>query len=270
MKLTTKTTKEQLVKFLGANARKVKNADKDLYDEMNYASKMLKKDEKKVTKKDLMDLSKAVIKLLGDKVNDPNNMPLKVVAEASVKKKAPKEEVVAEIEVPKKETKKKLTKKTTKKVAPKKVEEPKVKALKAIDSEKMLQLAEMFPESFEVDGVTYDRAKDINSMEDLFNALQNGEVIVFAYYWTKRHLRQFPYFNDYLGRPKEFKHDLDLATTLHVSEELKVSYQVSAYTEAVYTILPGDFEEEDGLRTAGGIEFQIYRQLIDEETTEEE
>ena len=43
------------------------------------------------------------------------------------------------------------------------------------------------------------------------------------------------------------------------------------YTEAIYTILPTDFEEVDGLRMAGGIEYQLYRKVVDEEqeTTEE-
>lgn len=48
MKITTKTTKEQLKSFLGANAKAVKTADKDLFDQIAYADKMAKKDDSKV------------------------------------------------------------------------------------------------------------------------------------------------------------------------------------------------------------------------------
>ena len=89
--------------------------------------------------------------------------------------------------------------------------------------------------------------------------MNKDEEIVFAYYWTKRHLKQFSYFGGWLGQPKSFDNDLDLATAIYVSDEKKVSYQVSMYTEAIYTILPTDFEETDGVRVAGGIEYQIYR-----------
>ena len=259
MKLTTKTTKEQLKTFLGVNASAVKKADKDLYDELVYADKMLRKDEKKVTRKDLMDLAKAVTKVLGDVVKTPSE-PLKVVAETSVKKKvAPKEDTVEE------KPKKKLAKKTTPKKATIKKDEQQVKAIKITDSERQIQLAEMFPKTFtsgdEKTGVQkYELAEDIKTMKDLYNALINKEeTIVFAYYWSKRHLRQFPYFGSWLGQPESFEHDLDLATAMYVSEELKVAYQVSSFTEAVYTILPNDFKEVDGVRVAGGIEFQIYR-----------
>lgn len=262
MKLTTKTTKEQLKKFLGANVSKVRRKDKDLFDQIAYADKMIKKDERKVTRKDLMDLAKAVIKLLGDKVVDPDAQSnLKVVAETSVKKKVstPKDEVATtvEVEVPKKDTKKKLT---SKKKAPKvDKKEEEVKPLKAIDSEKLSQLAEMFPKTVTVGDSKYKLAEDIKTMEDLYNALNNEEEIVFAYYWTKRHLRQFPYYGGLLGQPKSFDHDLDLATCIYVSDEQKVAYQVSMYTEALYAIIPSDFKDEDGVRIANGIEFQIYR-----------
>ena len=122
-----------------------------------------------------------------------------------------------------------------------------------------MQLAEAFPTKIKVGDDIYELAEDIKTMEDLFKALNADEDIVFAYYWTKRHLKQFDYFSRWLGQPKSFDNDLDLATCIYVSDEQKVSYQVSMYTEAVYTILPEDLEETEGVRVAGGIEFQIYR-----------
>ena len=92
MKITTKTTKEQLKSFLGANAKAVKTADKDLFDQIAYADKMAKKDDSKVTRKDLVDLVKSVISLLGDKCVEPalaqEKAPATPQAENSVKKLA--------------------------------------------------------------------------------------------------------------------------------------------------------------------------------------
>ncbi len=256
MKITTKTTKGELKKFLGDNASAVKRKDKDLFDRLVYADKMLKKDEKKVTRKDLCDLAKDVMTLLGDKVRDSSNTPPLAVVENSVKKSAPKNKVADEVattEEPKKPTKKTLNKK---KSTPKED-----KVVSETPTEKSIELATMFPKKFKVDDVTYEIAKDIKTMNDLFKAIENEEEIVFAFYWTKRHLKQFPYFEGTFGQPEFFEHDLDLASLLYVSDEKKVAYPISVYTEALYMVLPEDLIEEDGLRMSKGIEFQIYRPI---------
>ena len=280
MKITTKTTKEQLKSFLGANAKAVKTADKDLFDQIAYADKMAKKDDSKVTRKDLVDLVKSVIALLGDKCVEPalaqEKAPATPQAENSVKKLAKgvskkqetKEETSSE-ESGESEKTAEETQGAEEKKAPKKSlggkKKPATKKEGVTDlepttsSDKAVQLAKMFPKTIEVGDAKYELAEDIKTLEDLYEALNKDEEIVFAYYWTKRHLKQFDYFMGWLGQPKSFDNDLDLATAIYVSDEKKVSYQVSMYTEAVYTILPTDFEEVDGVRVAGGIEFQIYR-----------
>ena len=280
MKITTKTTKEQLKSFLGANAKAVKTADKDLFEQIVYADKMAKKDDSKVTRKDLVDLVKSVIKLLGDKCVEPalaqEKAPATPQAENSVKKLAKgvskkqetKEETSSE-ESGESEKTAEETQGAEEKKAPKKSlsgkKKPATKKEGVTDlepttsSDKAVQLAKMFPKTIEVGDTKYELAEDIKTLEDLYEALNKDEEIVFAYYWTKRHLKQFDYFMGWLGQPKSFDNDLDLATAIYVSDEKKVSYQVSMYTEAVYTILPTDFEEVDGVRVAGGIEFQIYR-----------
>ena len=280
MKITTKTTKEQLKSFLGANAKAVKTADKDLFDQIAYADKMAKKDDSKVTRKDLVDLVKSVIALLGDKCVEPalaqEKAPATPQAENSVKKLAKgvskkqetKEESSSE-ESGESEKTAEETQGAEEKKAPKKSlsgkKKPATKKEGVTDlepttsSDKAVQLAKMFPKTIEVGDAKYELAEDIKTLEDLYEALNKDEEIVFAYYWTKRHLKQFDYFMGWLGQPKSFDNDLDLATAIYVSDEKKVSYQVSMYTEAVYTILPTDFEEVDGVRVAGGIEFQIYR-----------
>lgn len=280
MKITTKTTKEQLKSFLGANAKAVKTADKDLFDQISYADKMAKKDDSKVTRKDLVDLVKSVIALLGDKCVEPalaqEKAPATPQAENSVKKLAKgvskkqetKEDTSSE-ESGESEKTAEETQGAEEKKAPKKSlsgkKKPATKKEGVTDlepttsSDKAVQLAKMFPKTIEVGDAKYELAEDIKTLEDLYEALNKDEEIVFAYYWTKRHLKQFDYFMGWLGQPKSFDNDLDLATAIYVSDEKKVSYQVSMYTEAVYTILPTDFEEVDGVRVAGGIEFQIYR-----------
>lgn len=279
MKITTKTTKEQLKNILGANVKAVKSQDKNLYDRIAYADKVAKTDDSKVTRKDLVDLVKDVMKLLGDKFIEPafaqeNDLtPVEPVAENSVKKlgkgvskKQEVNEAKAEMEAEAKavQSEEKAEKSAKKSLGGKKT--PKkdgVTALEGSENKKTVQMAKMFPKTLEVgegdDKINLELAEDIKTFEDLYNALSKDEDIVFAYYWTKRHLKQFPYFGGWLGQPQSFENDLDLAGVIYVSEENTVSYMVSRYTEAVYTILPSDFEEVDGIRVAGGIEFQIYR-----------
>lgn len=250
MKITTKTTKEQLTKFLGANAKAVKKADKYLFERLEYISAMWKKDQSKVTRKDLVDSAKEVIALLGDKVTEPALTP---VVESSTKKLTKKKTE------PKKEEDSSDSEESEKKTAkntPKKKSE-KVEVVKG--TENTTQFVKSFPKTIDIDGNKYELAEDIKDMNDLYEAYAKDGVLVFAYYWSKRHLRTFPYFEGLFGQPKEFENDLDLATAIHVSDEKKVAYQVSMYTEAFYTILPENLEQIDGVRIASGIEFQIYR-----------
>lgn len=276
MKITSKTTKQELANVLGANAKVVKEQDKNLYDQMAYTSDMMKKDEKKVTRRDLVDLVKDVMKALGDKFVEPalaeekTLAPVQPQAENAVKKltkgvskkqemKPAKEESAKDESTEEQGAEKAPKKSLGKKSTTKKSKEGVTDLEPATSSDKAVQLAKMFPKEISVGDDTYELAEDIKTFDDLYDALEKDEDIVFAYYWTKRHLKQFDYFMGWLGQPKSFDNDLDLATAMYVSDEKKVAYQISMYTEAVYTILPTDFEEVDGVRVAGGIEYQIYR-----------
>lgn len=274
MKITAKTTKEQLVQFLGANAKAIREKDEDLYSRVAYANKMLAKDESKVTKKDLVDLAKESMKLLGDEVAESDKTEeAKPKAENSVKakpskKKATKEEANKPAEASEEASEQKETDKVEK---PKKALAKKKKAKEgATDSSKKtvqtkaMVLAEVFPDTFEVDGHKYEKANDIANMGQLYDTLSEGDdeqPLVFAMYWTKRHIKQFGYGVNPIKVPKEFPLDLDLATCIYVSDESTVAYAVSAYTEACYMFTPENLEEVDGLRYAGGVEFQIYRMV---------
>lgn len=276
MKITSKTTKQELANVLGANAKVVKEQDKNLYDQMAYTSDMMKKDDKKVTRRDLVDLVKDVMKALGDKFVEPalaeekTLAPVQPQAENAVKKltkgvskkqemKPAKEEPAKDESTEEQGAEKAPKKSLGKKSTTKKSKEGVTDLEPATSSDKAVQLAKMFPKEISVGDDTYELAEDIKTFDDLYDALEKDEDIVFAYYWTKRHLKQFDYFMGWLGQPKSFDNDLDLATAMYVSDEKKVAYQISMYTEAVYTILPTDFDEVDGVRVAGGIEYQIYR-----------
>ena len=288
MKITRKTTMEQLNQFLGENAKLVQKASKELFDQMDYASKMMKKDASKVTRQDLVDLAKSVAETLGDKCIMTAFAEEKPVEEAKV---APKKSTKAKAEKKPVEdslkTAKGVAKSNSKK--DKKAEEPAEEELTEVVSEKaektakksgkslkkdkkdgvttledrasikIVPMAKQFPETITVGDAVYEIAHDIKEMKDLHEALENDEEIVFAYWWTKRHLKQFPYFSGMLGQPKSFKDDLDLATAIYVSDEDVVAYAVSMYTEAIYTTIPMDLPEEDGLRINCGMEYQIYR-----------
>ena len=270
MKITAKTTKMELVNVLGANASLVKTADKELFDRLSYASKMFKKDESKVTKKDLADLVRATIKSLGDKFIEPALAEEKVeepktaepTAENSIKKlgkglgKKQKSMEESTEEVVESETTEEPVKET-KASKPSKSSKPKTekKESKEEKSEK-----DLFPETLKVEGGTeYTLAHDITSMDDLYDALEKDEDIVFAFYYNKKMLKQAPYFYNMLGQPKSFDNDLDLATTLYVSEQRKIAYHISMYTEGCYSTIPEDFEEVEGVRYAGTMIYQIYR-----------
>lgn len=279
MKITAKTTKEQLVQFLGVNAKAVAKKDKDLSSRLAYASKMMETDEKKVTKKDLVDLAREVMKLLGTKISEPAFAEEPPKAENSVKKlqkgvskkqKSMAENGSEEVEESEKiaeesqeeSAEEEVDKKSAKKSSGSKKSKTKkdgVTALEGSENPKTVQLAKMFPQTLEVGDNKYEMARDIETFEDLYNALADDQEIIFAYYWTKRHLRQFPYFDGFLPAPKQFDNDLDLATCIYVSDEKLVSYQVSMYTEAIYMTRPEEIKEEDGLRIARGVEYQIYR-----------
>lgn len=285
MKITTKTTKEQLVKALGNNAVAIKGANKDLYQQMEYSSKMMKKEPAKVTRADLVAMVKEAMKTLGDAFKEPVLTPATVGAENSIKKTLKKGAPKKSEEVSEQEE---ASEEKEVKAVPEKKEEPKVeksanKTSKGVKKtpakksgatvlnkeeesvEQATLLADVFEETLTLkddDGeeVTYEIAHDIKNMDDLFKAMENEEVVVFAMYWTKRHLKQFPYFNGDFKAPKEFPLDLDMATCLYASDNGTCAYVMSMYTEGMYVIFPDNLEEVKGVRFSNGIEYQIYRQ----------
>ena len=283
MKITNKTTREELINYLNESAKKLKalgtKESKDMYDCIMYTGKMNKKDPKSVTKADLASLVKEVVKLLTPqqtpqvvaenstkktlkkKVSkESNSESVKEPVKEEPKKEAPKKEA-PKTEEKKSETPKKDTKKDTSKKEQKKEETPKR------DHSWYLNEQKDFEKTFELDGVTYELADDITTMEELYKAVsdENGAPVVFAFHWNKQQIKAFDYFNHQVPTPKEFPLDIDLATCIYVSDEKIVAYALSMYTEANYCILPEDISDsEDGVRFSGGIDYQIYRQVTEQ------
>lgn len=264
-----KMNKAELAKVLNLNFGEVKKTNKSLADRIVYTAKSYKADEKSVTKKDLLDLVNEVSESLGDKLlleapAEKSETPKvesqtkKLKAKSSKKDEGQKPE--AEPEEEPEEEKKPAGKKSTNKDSSK----------KSAVNPRELVLAETFSDTITLDdGSQYEIAHDIKSMADLMKSYDNDETVVFAMYWTKRHLNQFGYFHGDFETPKDgFPLDLDLASCIYVSEDGVVSYATSLYTEACYMFFPKDFEEVDGIRFSGGVEFQIYRKV--EEPEEEE
>lgn len=263
--VVNKLTKAQLTVVLRENFKAVKKASKEVAERITYASKAYKEDEKSVTKKDLLDLVKETMTVLGDKfilATDSMDVSVPVLAENSVKPSGKKlsSKKSKDAEPKTEETDEEPKEEAPKKPAKKSAVSQKGKKTK---SEKEVILAEQFSEEITVpseDGEDrYTIAHDIKSMEDLIEAFNNEETIVFAMYWSKRHLKQFSYFNGDFDSPSEFPMDLDLASCIYVSDDGVVAYATSLYTEGCYMFKPDSFEEIDGLRFAGSIEFQIYR-----------
>lgn len=256
MKITTKTTKEQLVKAIGANISQIdKKGHKDLYDRLAYTDKVYRKDSSNVTKADLVTLVKDMMKALGDKFKEP---ALQLAPANSLKKPKKAEEPMEE--TPQTEE----TAETPKKKATKKKATP--KKSKAVETAEDLSLAKKyFPETYEIEEnnivTTMEIAHDIKTVKDLTKALEENESspIVFAFLWTKAHLKKYKYFDGLVEIPKEFPDNLDLATCIYSSENNTVAYALSQYTEAFYTIVNEMLEEVEGVRYCNGCEFQVYR-----------
>lgn len=267
MKITRNTTVEQLKGFIEANVAEVKKQDKNLFDQISYTDKAMKKDPKSVKKADLVQLAKDIMTLLGDAVKEVatpvtltpvaenSTKPVaKLSAKGGAKKSAEKAEDKKEPE-----TKKPVaTEKGEKKPTTGKKDEKKSVAKKPPVPE--VATASSFPETLTIGDESYELAHDITDMEKLHEASDNDEEIIFAFYWSKSQIKQFNYGSGLLPAPKDgFKDNLDLSTLLYVSDEKKVCFSLSMYTENLYQVMPDAFEEIEGVRYSMGIEYQIYR-----------
>ena len=277
--ITGKSTKAELAQYIVQSMKQVK--DENLLSRISYTLKGVQKDEKSVAKSDLYELAKEIMGALTAPVVAPapvENSP-KPAPKLGKKKSAPvpvedkpevKEEVkeTAETELEKKAP----AKKTGAKAPVKKQKEQKPKVETADQLVKgTLPLAKIFPKEIDHEslGKLIACPDKYKTVQEIREALDNGTTLIFAAYWTKRHIKQMGYaqmFN--VPVPKDgFPYDLDTLQALYVCEGIDRIYALSTYTEAMFEFMAEDLvrtevEGNDGskffMRYSAGMEFEIY------------
>jgi hypothetical protein len=271
----TKTTKKELADYLkGMQPKLIGKKFKNLADRVNYTLKGFAQDAKAVVREDLFELANEVAQAFTPATPAPVENSVKLAPK-------PKTEAKAEEKAPAPTGKPKLAAKggdkapapaekapatngkaaTNGKPAPANKPDPKVETETQV-SVKQKILASKFPAEYKSDLGNLKLNTTIKSMEDLYKAVvDEGKDIVFAFYWSPRHLAQFTYDADNIAGKKKFKNfpnDLDLSKAVYVSEEGKVAYAVSLYSEVIYAVQPDDLVIENGLRFCKGCEYNLY------------
>ena len=276
--LNAKTPKAELIAMIRkAMSSKKLAEDENLKSRVDYTMKSLDKDESSVAKSDLFDLVKELVAFFSatPTLAPVENSP-KPAIKGKKKAKAEDEDDEAEEEV---EEKPKKQKKAAKSKKAEKPEKPKVETTE--DFKKGSIMAKMFPAELKTEELghlvaCYDK---YTTMAEVREALEQGKTLIFATFWTKRHIKQFGYsmmFN--VPVPKEFPFDLDMLQALYVCDNIDRIYALSAYTEAMFQFLEEDLARVDvtsndgetyTMRYSAGMEFEIYEVVEDEETEAE-
>lgn len=246
---TTKMNKEQMVQFLDEHFKEV---DENLQSRITYTANAWKKDAKAVTSIDLKDLVKEVMEALKPVENAEPAVANSVKKTLkTTKKTAEKAEEKPEEEKPVKEEKA-PAKKTVGKKTPK----------SAVETEKVgdVEVATRFSDTISTEIGELSKV-NINSIKELREALEQGEEIYFAFFWSKRLLNQFTYSAvETIKTPKSFNNDVDLVSCIYVSDEDVLALGVSSYTDAPYVIQPEELKaNEDGIRISNHMEFEVYK-----------
>lgn len=281
--INAKTPKAELIAMLRkAMSSKKLAEDENLKSRVDYTMKSLDKDEKSVAKSDLFDLVKELVAFFSA---TPTPAPVENSPKPALKgkKKAKAEEAEeadeAEDEDDEAEEVEEKPKKQKKAAKSKKPEKSKVET--AEDFKKGSIMAKMFPAEIQTEELghlvaCYDK---YTTMAEVREALEQGKTLIFATFWTKRHIKQFGYsmmFN--VPVPKEFPFDLDMLQALYVCDNIDRLYALSSYTEAMFEFLEEDLarvdvESNDGntysMRYSAGLEFEIYEVVEDKETEAE-
>lgn len=273
--INAKTTKKGLIDFITKSVQSIK--DENLLSRIAYTLKGLEKSEADVPKSDLYDLAKEIMskiapapqpvavenspkpKLGKKKTAEPVEEP--VEEEEETAEEAPAEEEKAPAPV----KKKKIT--TSKKEKP---EPAKVETTEGL-TKKDMPMARIFPKEIDHEslGKLVACPDKYHTIKDIREAIDGDKNLIFACYWTKRHIKEFAYGQAYeVPVPKNgFPHDLDTLQALYVCEGIDRIYALSTYTEAMFRFLeedlvPTECEANDGskflMRYSAGLEFEIY------------
>lgn len=269
-----KMTKSELVGYL-RRVGAILTVDAETQSAVDFTVANFDENPRNVT----VDELKETVKLIEGKTKKP----FKELVLEAVKEEAKAKNKDAKVKEPKVENKKKIiAKKPTKKkesepvenstkeeskpkITVKAKEEPK-KESKKEETTHSMELLATFPQNLkskQIDGNLKLRT-DIKNLDDFLKAWNNGDGddLVLATYWTKRHLRQYADSYDNMKilpeLPKSFEHDLDLIEVTYGNNLVVTG--ISLYSSVPYIFLPRDFElEDDNMRYANGLEFQVYQ-----------
>lgn len=275
-----KTTKTGLLAYLTDSVKKV--TDTNLKERVNYAIKVAKKDIEGTPKSDLYDLAKEVMALLAPatptlaavenspkpKLGKKSDKKVEKLVKQQEAEDAEAEDEEEEDETPAPAPKTKKGAKKPEKVKSKKAE---VESTEGGLTKNDLPMAKVFPKEIDHEALGHlvavpDR---YHTIEEVRIALDEGKTLIFAAYWTKRHIREFAYgINHEVPVPKKgFPYDLDTLQALYVCDGIERIYALSTYTEAMFRfeaadLVPIECETNDGekfmMRYSAGLEYEIY------------
>ena len=271
--INAKTTKKGLIDFIRESVKSI--TEENLLSRIKYTLKGVEKNEADVSKSDLYDLAKEVLDFIAPAPqpvameNSPKpKLGKKKSAEPTAKVEANEEETVEEtteeeVPAPKKPTKKATLKK----------EKEKAPAVETADglTKKDLPMARIFPKEIDHEslGKLVACPDKYHTVKEIREAIDGEKNLIFACYWTKRHIKEFAYGQAYeVPVPKGgFPYDLDTLQALYVCEGIDRIYALSTYTEAMFRfmeedLVPTECEANDGskfmMRYSAGLEFEIY------------
>lgn len=270
--ITERATKANLLEYVSKSKEKVKDLNKNLYDRVSYAVNMATKDLRKVTKEDLLELANEMVSVLTTPVVAPVENQVKPKLKSGgkkAKKEEPKETVEAqevEAEEPVEEVKTEKKAKASKEKAT--VKKAEVETLKPISETKSIGLARMFPSEIDHKELGKLVARNDMNFDQFKEAINKGETLYLATYWSKRLVKQFGYAEQQqVEVPKAgFPFDLDILLALVACEKVERIWAMSSYTEAMFSFEKEDFElvedkDDKGdysVRVSAGMEFEIY------------
>ena len=284
--INAKTDKQGLINFIRESVSKV--TEGNLLDRIKYTLNGVDKN-KDVAKSDLYDLAKEIMGAivpapvpvmenspkpkLGKKKTEPVEKVEDEENDTEETEDETEETEDTKVEQPKKEAPKKSLKKGDKK----KEKAPAVETTDGL-TKKDLPLARIFPKEIDHEslGKLVACPDKYHSVKEIREAIEQDKTLIFATYWTKRHIKEFSYGQTYeVPVPKNgFPHDLDTLQALYVCEGIDRIYALSTYTEAMFRFIEEDLtpiecEANDGskfmMRYSAGLEFEIYEVVEDAE-----
>lgn len=267
MTINGKTTKTGLIDYIRDSAKSVK--DENLSSRIAYTLKNVEK----VSKSVLYELAKDIMKVLTPAA------PLAPVENSPKPKLGKKKVEEPEVEDEEDEEAEEPAPKAKAKKAPAKKQKVKKPSVETTDgfTKKDLPMAKIFPK--EIDHEAFGKLiacpDKYHTLEEIRKALDEGKSLIFACYWTKRHIKEFAYaeINNVPVPKSGFPYDLDTLQALYVCDGIDRIYALSTYTEAMFRfdeidLEPVESEANDGskfkLRYSAGLEYEIY-EVVDAE-----